>query len=370
VRYHLLFPKECKLLAEERIFGGRRTVRTTLQRRQPGVIRQKVTDQDDASRSCSCSIDSYTVNLVLEKRHFSICADVCLLTACILRIPLRPAHLFSEDCINFADALHRFDPQMWHPQPPGYPLFVMQSKLIHMFVPSVEDTFLVGVIIATAIALLVAVYLGRDMFGSWTAGAIGAALLLVNPAFMYSGLTSTIRTYVAVVPLVCAYFCWQLWRGRSAYWWAAALALGVGSGYRPQMLVLLFPLWALCAWRGKRSVREFLAGLAVVALSAGVWIYILLSRFQNLEKFSDTITLYLTNQSRNSSPFFSAPVDGWLRMLGFLIAWNGMAIAGWILFRFLRNLGQSGELHGSWRSGSYRPLCFTQPFTWPLRIRR
>lgn len=271
---------------------------------------------------------------MLEKRHFSICAAICLLTACILRIPLRPAHLFSEDCINFADAVHRFDPQMWHPQPPGYPLFVMQSKLIHMFVPSVEDTFLVGVIIATAIALLVAVYLGRDMFGSWIAGAIGAALLLVNPAFMYSGLTSTIRTYVAVVPLVCAYFCWQLWRGRSAYWWAAALALGVGSGYRPQMLVLLFPLWALCAWRGKRSVREFLAGLAVVALSSGVWIYILLSRFQNLEKFSDTITLYLTNQSRNSSPFFSAPVDGWLRMLGFLIAWNGMAIAGWILFRF------------------------------------
>ena len=183
--------------------------------------------------------DSYTRNIMSGKRQILICAAVCLLIACAVRIPLRPVHLFSEDCINFADALHRFDPQMWHPQPPGYPLFVLQSKLIHLFVPSVEITFLVGVIIATALALLVAVYLGRDMFGSWPAGVIGAALLLVNPAFLYTGLTSTIRTYVAVVPLLCAYFCWQLWRGRSGYWWVAALALGLGSGYRPQMLALL-----------------------------------------------------------------------------------------------------------------------------------
>jgi hypothetical protein len=272
--------------------------------------------------------------MVSEKWKISICAAVSLVTACALRIPLRPGHLFSEDCINFADAIHRFDPQMWHPQPPGYPLFVLQSKLIHLFVPSVELTFLVGVIIATAIALFMALLLGRDMFGSWAAGVIAAALLLVNPAFIYTGLTSTIRAYVAVVPLVCAYFCWQLWRGKSAYWWAAALALGIGSGYRPQMLLLLFPLWAWSAWHAKRSVREFLAGLALVALSSGVWIYILLSRFQSLAKFWAIITLYLTNQSRNSSPLFSAPVDGWLRMLGFLIAWNGMAVAGWILFRF------------------------------------
>jgi hypothetical protein len=58
-------------------------------------------------------------------------------------------------------------------------------------------------------------------------------------------------------------------------------------------------------------------------------------RFQSLENFSTIFTIYLKNQSRNSSPFLDAPLDGWLRMLGLLIAWNGMAIAGWILFRFL-----------------------------------
>jgi hypothetical protein len=241
--------------------------------------------------------------------------------------------LFSEDCINFAQALERFDPQAMHPQPPGYPLFVLQSQLIHRWVPSVEHTFLIGVIVATALALFIAVLLGREMFGSWAAGAMGAALLFVNPAFVYTGLTSTIRTYVATVPLLVAYFCWRLWRGESRYWWAAALALGVGSGYRPQMLALLFPLWACAAWRGKRSGSQFLAGLGLVVLSSGAWMALMLSRFESLAVFRTIVSVYLRDQAREYSPVYGAPLDGWLRMLGMAIAWNGMAIAGWILFR-------------------------------------
>jgi hypothetical protein len=254
--------------------------------------------------------------------------------ACVLRILLRPAHLWSDDCYNVADALERFDPKLWHPQPPGYPLFVLQSKLIHFFVPSVEDTFLVGVILGTAVALLMTLLLGREMFRSWMGGVLAAALLLVNPTFIFTGLTSTIRVYEAAIPLLVAYYCWRLWRGDSSCWWMAALALGIGSGYRPQLLALMFPLWAWSAWRGKRDTRQFLAGLALVALSSGVWIAFLFSRFGDWKSFSTIFGIYVTNQFRNTSPLFDAPVKGWLRMLGMLIAWNGLAVAGWMLFRF------------------------------------
>jgi hypothetical protein len=269
----------------------------------------------------------------MSKRHALFAAVVCLALACVLRIQLRPSHLWSDDCYNFADALVRFDPKLWHPQPPGYPLFVLQSKLIHFFVPSVDDTFLVGVILGTAVSLVAILLLGREMFRSWMAGLFAATLLFVNPTFVFTGLTSTIRVYEAAVPLVVAYFCWRLWRGESSRWWMAALALGIASGYRPQLLALLFPLWAWSAWRAKRSIREFAAGLGLVALSAGVWIAVVYSRFGDWQSFSTIWTVYLTNQSRNSSPLYGAPLDGWLRMLGMLIAWNGIAVAGWILFR-------------------------------------
>lgn len=269
----------------------------------------------------------------MSKRHALFAAVVCLALACVLRIQLRPSHLWSDDCYNFADALRKFEPKLWHPQPPGYPLFVLQSKLIHLVVPSVDDTFLIGVIFGTAASLFTILYLGRAMFGSWFAGVFAAALLLVNPTFLFTGLTSTIRVYEAAVPLAVAYFCWRLWRGESACWWMAALALGIGSGYRPQLLALLLPLWAWSAWRGKRSIREFVLGLGLVVLTAGAWIGVLFWYFGDWKSFSTMFTVYLTNQSRNSSPVYGAPLDGWLRMLGMLIAWNGLAIAGWIGFR-------------------------------------
>jgi hypothetical protein len=278
------------------------------------------------------------------RKRIAFAGAVCLVIACALRVWLRPPHLWSEDCYNFADALEKFDPKLWHPQPPGYPLFVLQSKLIHWFVPSAEDTFLVGVILGSAIALWTLCLLGREMFRSWLGGALAAALLLVNPTFVFTGLTSTIRVYEAAVPVVVAYFCWRLWRGESRWWWAAALALGIGSGYRPQLLVLLFPMWAWSAWRAKRSVRELLAGAAIVALSVAAWTAVLYSRFGDWQSFSTMFTLYLNNQSRNSSPFFGAALDGWLRMIGMLIAWNGLAVAGWIAFRpFVKSKAPAGS---------------------------
>jgi hypothetical protein len=281
-----------------------------------------------------------------RKTRYALAGMVCLIVACVLRISLRPSHLWSDDCYNFADALKRFEPEMGHPQPPGYPLFVLQSKLIHLFVPSVEDTFLVGVIFGTAIALLMTLLLGREMFGSWLAGVFGALLLLVNPTFIFTGLTSTIRVYEAAVPLVIAYFCFRLWRGDRSCWWMAALALGVGSGYRPQLLALLFPLWAWSAWRAKRNFREFAAGFGLVALSSSVWIGVLLSRFVDFRNLSTIFTTYLNNQFRNSSPVFGAPLEGWLRMLGMLIAWNGLAVAGWILFRIFAK--PRAPRHSAW----------------------
>jgi len=261
-----------------------------------------------------------------------VCLAVCLAAACALRIPLRPSHLFSEDCVNFAKALERFDPEHGYPQPPGYPLFVLQSQLIRRVAPSAEATFLIGVILGTALALFLMLLVAAEMLRSWPAALIAVALLYVNPAFVYTGLTSTVRIYIATVTLLVVYFCWRLWSGESRYWPSAALSLGLGTGYRPELLALLFPLWAASAWRGKRGKREFWSGLALVALSSGLWIAFLLSRFPSLGKFREILSVYVANQSRAFSPVYGASLNGWLRMLGLLIAWNGAAVAGWVLF--------------------------------------
>jgi hypothetical protein len=80
-------------------------------------------------------------------------------------------------------------------------------------------------------------------------------------------------------------------------------------------------------------VREFIAGLALVVAVSGVWIAVLFFHFGNLKTFVTIFTIYLKNQARDSSPLFGSPLDGWIRMVGMLVAWNGLAVAGWILFR-------------------------------------
>ena len=42
------------------------------------------------------------------------------------RLPLAPGQLFSFDDVNFAYAIGDFDPRVSRPQPPGYPIFVLE----------------------------------------------------------------------------------------------------------------------------------------------------------------------------------------------------------------------------------------------------
>ena len=56
------------------------------------------------------------------------------------RLPLAPPYLFSFDNVNLALALERFDPRLHQPQPPGYPLFVGQARLLNWFFHSPERT--------------------------------------------------------------------------------------------------------------------------------------------------------------------------------------------------------------------------------------
>src|SRR5512142_1501004 len=82
------------------------------------------------------------------------------------RWPLAPAHLYYFDSANFALALEHFDPSLHQPQPPGYPLFVALTRLIHVFVIRPEHVFVIAGLIAAFAAVALAWALAREMFGA------------------------------------------------------------------------------------------------------------------------------------------------------------------------------------------------------------
>ena len=136
----------------------------------------------------------------------------CILMVGLTRLPIFPPQLYSFDSVNLALALEHFDPTLHQPQPPGYPLFVLEARLLDVPFGSAERTFAALGLLVSGLAVGMLYLLGKELFSPW-AGMVAAALLFVNPTFWFSSLTSPLRPHLALVSIVMAYFCWRAKRG-------------------------------------------------------------------------------------------------------------------------------------------------------------
>src|SRR5438034_9232376 len=194
---------------------------------------------------------------------------VLLALLLLTRIPAM-ANYLSIDNVNLALSLEKFDPRIHQPQPPGFPFFVLSARFLNTFFRDPERTFVVVSIIVAALSLCAAFALGARMFSRWSGGA-AAFLLLVNPVFWQSNLDGPLRPNLALFSLVTAYCCWRCWAGEKLFAYWGALALGVGSGFRPDLIAFLFPLWFISSWAATKSWRSMLLALALLGGIVLVW---------------------------------------------------------------------------------------------------
>src|SRR5690348_7075157 len=76
----------------------------------------------------------------IPSRHLAVIAGICLALVTATRLPLLPQHLYSFDSVNMALALSDFDPARHQPQPPGYPLFVAEARIVNLALDNPEAT--------------------------------------------------------------------------------------------------------------------------------------------------------------------------------------------------------------------------------------
>src|SRR5262245_13973275 len=255
----------------------------------------------------------------------------------LTRLAAMPMY-FGVDNVNLALSLEKFDPRIHQPQPPGYPFFVGLARLVNFFFQDAGRTFLVVSMLISGLCLPIAYWLGSRIF-SRSAGAAGALLLLVNPVFWYAGIDPNggpLRPFLALFSLLTGYCCWRCWNGEKKFALWGAVALGIGSGFRPDLLAFLFPMWLISSWMGTKSWRMVLSGCALLSVIVLVWTYAVVISMRgaslkaDLQVFAELMLDYAVDQSKPESVVLGSSVFAWLRQINRLVIWNGLAIVTWV----------------------------------------
>ena len=255
---------------------------------------------------------------------------VLCVTLVISRWSLTPPYLVTFDEINFALAVDHFNPAVEQPQPPGYPLFVGLLKLLSFITPHIETVFLLTSLLMSAAALASLWWLCEQMLGSGL-GVLGPLLLLFNPAFWLSSLINPARLCLAAGATAVAGLAWLAHRRDSPRWLVmAALVLGLASGFRPTLSLLLLPLWLFCAWKTRMRPATAALSLLCFVAAVGVWLPPLIMAVGGLQPFVNLLRIYSVDQFSRSSLLFGAREYSALQMAWRAVVWSCLGVLSWI----------------------------------------
>lgn len=238
------------------------------------------------------------------------------------RLPLAPGQLFTFDDVNLAYSVGHFDIRVSQPHPPGYPLFVMEMRLLTWLrFRRAESILLALALLGSLAAILLLVYTGNRIFGR-DSGFWAACILLLHPVFWHAGITSALRVQLAVVSLAVGICCWNAWRGDARWVTWSALALGIGAGIRPETGPLLLPLWIASALRAPGTRKDRVRALWVMAGAVLVWLLPAMLASGGPLSFIRANLDYVSDQASVSSGLFGASGSRWRTSVTQLMVWT------------------------------------------------
>jgi hypothetical protein len=291
---------------------------------------------------------------------------VLFFTALILgtRLPLAPGQLFTFDDVNLAYSIGHFDIRVSQPQPPGYPLFVMEMRVLAWLrFRRAENILLTLALLGSIAALLLQVASGNRIMGKQS-GFYGALLLALNPVFWHSGVVSALRIQLAIASLAVAASCWRAWQGDRFWVPRSAIVLGLAAGIRPEIGPLLFPLWAASAWRARVRWEDLRFALGAMMVTVMAWLAPAMWASGGPAGYVKACLDYLNDQASVTSSLFGsehAHATFW-----HLMVWTLAILPGCVLPVVLAWRGARSGMPRGWQIGASRfaflALWFVPPF--------
>jgi hypothetical protein len=184
------------------------------------------------------------------------------------RVPFTSKLLLNMDACQFALALDRFDITVHQPHPPGYILYIMLGRLVHLLIADPNTVFVSISVFFSGLTVATVYLLGKEMFEG-KVGIVAALLALSSPSLWFYGEVSLTYIVEAFFSTLVALFCWRILKGQEKYLWIAVLTLGVAGGIRQNTPVFLLPVWLYSV----RNIppRKIVASLGVLLFTSLLW---------------------------------------------------------------------------------------------------
>lgn len=176
--------------------------------------------------------------------------------------------LWDWDEALFSYALRDYNVAAHHPHPPGFPLFILFAKGVHLVVAS-EFRSLQIVTMLGAVALFpLMIFLGRELRMRFTPAVIAALLVAFAPNVWVFGGSAFSDVPSLALSLLAVALLLRGCRSGGAYL-AGALLLGIAAGFRPQNLVIGMVPSLLASWYRVRASRSPLPLLLAALIGGG-----------------------------------------------------------------------------------------------------
>jgi hypothetical protein len=294
---------------------------------------------------------------------------ILLFSALVLatRLPMAPGQLLTFDDVNLAYSVGHFDVRVSQPQPPGYPLFVMEMRVLYLLrFRHAEHILLALGVVGSVAALTILTMFGNRMFGGLS-GFYAACLLIFHPVFWQTGVASALRMQLAVISLAAAASCWRAWRGDKRWVMWSAVVLSVGAGIRPETGPLLFPLWAASALRAPVSWKTRASALGAMAVVVLLWLTPTMIASGGPLTYIKTNLEYVSEQASVSSELFGATHAKAHATFWRLMVWTCFGVLAWAMPAVLawRPKDRWGF---AWGQLAFLALWFVPPFLFALSV--
>jgi 4-amino-4-deoxy-L-arabinose transferase-like glycosyltransferase len=243
------------------------------------------------------------------------------------RVPFRSRYLFSWDSANFALALDAYNVGFHQPHPPGYPLYVASAWVARLVLRDANTSLVALSIVASGLAVVFLAMAAAHLYGR-TVAALAAVLLATSSLLWSQSEVAYPYAFLALFTSLVGWLSVLIQRGgrlAGLLTVLAGLAIGIGAGFRTELLAFLGPLWLYAAlrrparWPDRLSAT--LAGAAALTAAVVAWYVPMVQRSGGWAAYQSATQAYYA--------YFIETTSGARRLLLGVLE-NGRALIGFV----------------------------------------